>query len=331
MMNEVTKPVQWDAATAAINEAQTILVVSHVSPDGDAIGSSLGLANALRQMGKQVTVANDDGVPQYLQWLPGAESIVTEIPDGEFDLMISTDSSDEERTGVAGEYGRSHSKTVINLDHHPTNTYFGDIYLVIPSAVSATEIVQGWWQQAGIVINREIATPLLTGLVTDTNGFRVSSTSAQTLAVAQVLMQAGASLTEVTARTLDSMTYEELGLWKKILPTAELHGQVISASVRLSDYAPTGMDAGSTAGVVGFLNSVSEAMIAVVFKETEEGIKLSMRAKRGYNVAETALSLGGGGHIQAAGATVQGTLEEVQARVLPMLQEAAAKGKLEIV
>jgi len=144
-------------------------------------------------------------------------------------------------------------------------------------------------------------------------------------------MAAGASLTEVTARTLDSMTYDEFVLWKQILPTAELHGQVISAYVRMEDYALAGLDEGSTAGVVSFLIRITEAMIAVVFKETEDGIRLSMRAKRGYNVAEVALALGGGGHIQAAGATVPGTLEEVRARVLPMLQEAAAKGSLEIV
>ncbi len=322
---------QWDAATNAINEAERILVVSHIGPDGDAIGSSLGLTNALRQVGKQVVVANDDGVPPYLQWLPGAETIVSEVNGGEFDLMISTDSSDEERTGIAGEYGREHSKTVINLDHHPTNTYFGDIHLVVPTAVSATEIVQAWWQHAGIDIKRDVATALLTGLVTDTNGFRTSSTTTETLAVAQALMAAGASLTEVTARTLDSMTYDEFVLWKQILPTAELHGQVISAYVRMEDYALAGLDEGSTAGVVSFLIRITEAMIAVVFKETDDGIRLSMRAKRGYNVAEVALALGGGGHIQAAGATVPGTLEEVRARVLPMLQEAAAKGSLEIV
>lgn len=329
MKNE-TAP-QWDAATAAAREARRILVVSHISPDGDAIGSSLGLANALKGMGKEVIVANDDGVPAYLQWLPGADEIVSEITTGEFDLMISTDSSDEIRTGLAGEYGRAHSKTVINLDHHPTNTYFGDIHLVVPSAVSATQIAHEWWHRAEVEISREVAVPLLTGLVTDTNGFRVSSTNTETLAVAQKLMAAGASLTEVTARTLDSMTYDEFVLWKQILPNAELDGQVISTFVRKDDFELAGTADTSSAGIVSFLIRVSEAMIAAVFTETDEGIRLSMRAKRGYNVAEVALALGGGGHIQAAGATIPGTLHEVRSRVLPMLQEAAAKGKLDIV
>lgn len=331
MKNSAATSPQWAAATEAIRKAHRILIVSHVNPDGDAIGSSLGLANALKQRGKDITIANDDGVPPFLGWLPGADEIVTEVTSGEFDLMISTDSSDEIRTGNVGEYGRSHSMKVINLDHHPTNTFFGDVYLVVPTAVSATEIVLDWWQHAGMDISREVAVPLLTGLVTDTNGFRISNTTARTLQVAQILMEQGASLTEVTARTLDSMTYDELLLWKQILPTAELHGQVISAYVRLEDFAQAGVDDTSTAGIVSFLNRVEEAMISVVFKETEEGIRLSMRAKRGYNVADVAMALGGGGHIQAAGATVQGTLEEVRARVLEMLQEAAAKGTLEIV
>ncbi len=331
MTNSAGMSPQWAAATEAIRAAQRILIVSHVNPDGDAIGSSLGLANALKQMGKDVTIANDDGVPPFLRWLPGAADIVTEVTSGEFDLMISTDSSDEIRTGNAGEYGRSHSTKVINLDHHPTNTYFGDIFLVVPAAVSATEIVLDWWHHAGMDISHEVAVPLLTGLVTDTNGFRISNTTARTLQVAQILMEQGASLTEVTARTLDSMTYDEFILWKQILPTAELHGQVISAYVRLEDFALAGVADTSTAGIVSFLNRVEEAMISVVFKETEEGIRLSMRAKRGYNVADVATALGGGGHIQAAGATIQGTLEEARARVLEMLQEAAAKGTLEIV
>src|SRR5690349_12927277 len=112
----------WHEAAAAIREAQTIVIVTHVNPDGDAIGSALGMANALREMGKAVTVADDDGVPDYLEWLPGSDTVVTELSESRWDVMISTDASDEARTGNVGTYARANSLRVINLDHHVTNT-----------------------------------------------------------------------------------------------------------------------------------------------------------------------------------------------------------------
>lgn len=326
------KAPEWDRASAAVRAADSILIVTHISPDGDAIGSALGLANALRQQGKAVTVANDDGVPDYLQFLPGADTVVETLNGASWDVMISTDASDDTRCGAVGLFGMQHSQTVINLDHHVTNTYFGDIHLVLPSAVSAAEIVFDWWQRLGIDWNRDIAMPLLTGMVTDTIGFRVSSVTTRTLEIARELMDKGASLTEVTARTLDSKSYAELSLWKQVLPSAELDGEVIHVVVRQADIEAAGLDDPSVASLVGLLVQINEAMIAVVFKETPDNeVKISMRSKRGYNVAEVAFALGGGGHAQAAGATVSGTLDEVQARVLPMLHDAAAKGTLDIV
>jgi phosphoesterase RecJ-like protein len=324
-----TQP-QWNAATNAIRAAHTVLVVSHISPDGDAIGSSLGLANALREMGKTVTVANDDGVPDYLRFLPGAASIVTRLAEGRWDVMISTDASDEIRTGACGAYGRAHSQQVINLDHHITNTYFGDVFLVVPGAVSATEIVFDWWQHAGHPLSQAVALPLLTGLVTDTIGFRVTAVSARTLAIAQALMQAGASLPLVTARTLDTRSYRTVELWKQILPSVLMQGQIILATVRLSDLERAGLDHVTDGGMVSFLNTVDEALIAVVFKEQPETrVEISFRSRPGYDVAGVAIGLGGGGHKQAAGVTLPGTLAEVQARVLPLLQQVIDSSTLQ--
>jgi bifunctional oligoribonuclease and PAP phosphatase NrnA len=320
---------QWEEAAAAIRAANTILVVTHIRPDGDAIGSALGLANTLTQMGKTVTVADDDGVPEFLAWLPHADSVVKSVS-GEWDLLISTDASDEVRTGIVGEIGRSHSKQVINLDHHETNTYFGDIHLVAPTAASATEIVYGLWNIMGIRLDYEIAQPLLVGLVTDTLGFRTTATTAQTLGVAQKLLEAGASLTEATQRSLDLMTTNELLLWKRVLPTVEVYGEVVEAVIRQDDIAALGIEGFSTGGIVGFLRQIQEIRIAVVFLEEPDGIKVSMRAKPGYDVARVALALGGGGHKQASGVTLNMSLEEARAKLLPMLSEAAAKGKLQL-
>lgn len=322
----------WAGASAALSTAERVLVVTHLEPDGDAIGSLLGLMCGLRSLGKDVTAAVDGGVPAFLGFLPGTDEVRSKLDEGSWDLLISTDASDESRSGEVGRYGFSNSRTVVNLDHHATNTYFGDIHLVAPDAVSATQVVYDWLKQLGVMVNPPMAQALLLGLVTDTLGFRTSNVNAGTLKIAQELMSAGASLTEITARTLDRRTYDELNLWKRALPTVEMAGQVLHATVRQNDFIALGLEDATDAGLVSFLIQVEEAMIAVVFKEKSvDEIKISMRSKRGFDVAQVALRLGGGGHAQASGATVRGALEDVRGRVLDLLQQAVQSGSLRIV
>lgn len=328
----MTSTLKWTEASALIQNASSIIIVTHISPDGDALGSMLGMANLLREMGKDVTTAVDGGTPEFLAFLPTSESILSEVTEGDFDVFLSVDSSDEERTGKCGEYARLHSKKVINLDHHPTNTMFGDVFLVNPIAVSATEIVFDWIEFMQGHLTQEIAFPLLTGLVTDTRGFRTSNVNPRTMEIAQHLMSAGASLTEITARTLDTMSYQSFHIWKHAVGRAKLTDGVMHASVLHSDYARIGQQQANTSGLSSFLVQINDAMISVVFKETEEGqIELSMRCKPGFDVSQVAFALGGGGHKQAAGATIDGPLEDAKKRVLPLLREAVKLGTLTIV
>lgn len=325
----MTTLTNWNEAAAAVHSAQNILLVTHVSPDGDAIGSLLAMTNAVRAMGKTADAAVDGGVPDFLRFLPGAETVLSQLETGTWDLMISLDASDELRTGLVGVYGRANSAEVINLDHHATNTLFGDIHLVMPHAVSATEVVYDWLISMDVVIERSVAVPLLTGLVTDTLGFRTSNVKVRTLEIAQHLMQAGASLTEVTARTLDNRTFDGVTLWKHALATVQLEQQVISAVISQEALKQSSMNEPTDAGLVGFLVKVNEAMIAVVFKELADGrVEISLRAKPGYDVSQIAYGVGGGGHKQAAGATIPGPLSEAQARVMPLLFQAVREGQL---
>ena len=324
--------INWTKATETIDNAQTLLMVTHISPDGDAIGSLLGLANGLRERGKSPVLVVDGGVPGFLRFLPGSETVLAQLTEGEWDVMISLDSSDEARTGKAGDYGRAHSKTVINLDHHPTNTMFGHVHVVIPDAVSATEIVYRWLIEMNQPITRQIAVPLMVGLVTDTIGFRTSNVRSSTLEIAQRLMEAGASLTEVMARTLGSTPYQTIQLWKQVLPSVELDGGVIHATIHQQDYKKIESKEQSSGGLVSFLLTANEAMVSTVFTEVEDGrVELSFRCKPGFDVATLALSLGGGGHVQASGATIPGTIEQVKLRVLPLLRQVVASGSLIIV
>lgn len=320
----------WESAAQLVENSESILVVTHVSPDGDAIGSLLGMGNALRQLGKKVDVAVDEGVPDFVEFLPGADTVKPKLTVGEWDLMISVDASDEVRTGKVGAFGRERSKKVINLDHHATNTLFGDEQLVLSNAVSATEVIYRWLDAIDFPFTPEVSTPLLTGLVTDTLGFRTSNVTSDTLSIAQSLMECGASLTEVTERTLDTKSYLVVNLWKTALASAELYeGGVIAANVTQEDIKRAGLREVTDGGLVGFLVKVNEAMIAVVFKELADGkVEISLRSKPGFDVSEVAFGLGGGGHKQASGATIDGPLEEARKRVLALLIAAAKKGKL---
>lgn len=314
----------WATATQAVETASSILLVTHMNPDGDAIGSMVGLANAFRPRGKRIDMAVDDGLPVSLRFLPGADGIRPQLTSGEWDLMISLDASDEERTGVVGAYGRAHSKIVMNVDHHPTNTWFGSIYLIDTDVVSTTAIIEQWLTLMSVPMTQEIAIPLLTGLVTDTRGFRTSNVTPETLATAQRLMQTGASLADIIANTLDNIAYQVLELWKYVLPSMQIRHGVVSVSITQADLRQAGLNEMTDGGLVNLLASASEAAIAIIFKETDEGeIGLSIRSKPGFDVSGVALGLGGGGHKQAAGATIPGPMDAARERVLPLLYAVA--------
>ncbi len=318
---------QWQEVAAAIEAAESILLVSHFAPDGDAVGSLLGLAGALQAQGKNITSAIDGGAPPDLAFVPRSETILPALTRGKFDLMVALDSSDVGRVGVAGAYGLAHSQTVINIDHHPTNTCYGDIHLIVPSAVATTEIVFDLLNYLNLPLNLDIASALLTGLITDTHGFRISATKSRTLEIAQTLMLAGAPLARIMAQTLNRRPYAEVELWKRALPSAQLEGGVISAIITQADIKQAGLRRTGDGGLVTHLVNVAEAKVSVVFKELPGGkIEIGFRAKPGFDVASLAFQLGGGGHTLASGCTLAGSVEEVAARVLPLTQQVVAEG-----
>lgn len=318
---------QWQAAAQAIDGARSILLVSHIAPDGDAVGSLLGLSLPLKKAGKSVTAAIDDGVPQELRFIPHSETVLPVVDAGEFDLLITLDSSDLERIGCAGAYGMAHSKQVINLDHHPTNTRYGDIHLIVPEALAAVEIVYDFLDFLGADISQATAFALLTGLVTDTQGFRISATNSRTLKIAQDLMGKGAPLSQIMAQTLNRRTYEEVELWKQALPSVRLQDGLIYAAVSQSDMRKAGLDKAGDGGLVSYLVTVDKASVSIVFKELPKNeVEVGFRAKPGYDVGGLAFQLGGGGHTLASGCTMTGTLRQVQDIVLPLARQTIADG-----
>jgi phosphoesterase RecJ-like protein len=318
---------QWQQAADAIAGAQSILLVSHIAPDGDAVGSLLGMAGPLRDRGKRVTAAIDDGVPPELRFIPHSDIVRSAVDSGAFDLMITLDASDLERVGDNGAYGMANSRQVINLDHHPTNTRYGDIHLIVPEAVAAVEIVYDFLAHLGWRIAPSAAHALLTGLVTDTQGFRISATNGRTLAIAQDLMSKGVSLSQIMAQTLNRRSFNEVELWKVALPSVRLKDGLIYATIRQGDLRQVGLRKAGDGGLVSYLVTVDQAKISIVFKELpEEKVEVGFRAKPGFDVASLAFRLGGGGHTLASGCTLDGTVEQVEATVLALAHQAIAEG-----
>lgn len=316
-------------ALRLIDKAERLLVVTHVVPDGDAIGSLLGLGHILRRLGKaNIKLACDDGVPEKLAFLPGTEQVVQSV-EGPFDLVISVDCSDERRGGqiyYEAVYLANGRPPVINIDHHITNTDFGMVNIVLPDTVSTTEILLRLMKAWGVALDQAQAVCLLTGLITDTLCFRTANVTSGVMRVAAELMSAGADLAYITSQTVNRKPFESVRFWGTLLKSVKLEEGVVSVHVSAEERHAAGYRAAGDASVVSFLVTAWEADMAVSFVETDEGrVEISLRAKKGFDVSKVALALGGGGHPAAAGCTVDGPLESVLDQVLTMLKEARRK------
>jgi phosphoesterase RecJ-like protein len=319
-------PVQ--AAVELLQRAERVAVVAHIGPDGDAIGSLLGIGAVLRRLGKAATLACDDGVPPLYQFLPGAGAVVRR-PEGAFDLAVTVDCADFARGGAALAQIAVPERPLLNLDHHVTNTLFGTVNWVDPGANSTAEVVLALADALGLALDAEIATCLLTGLITDTQGFRTSSVNPRALRNAARLTEAGASAAQLAELTLNRRSLRSLCLWARALAEMRLEPDgLLWTHVTQAMRADCGIPEGGEANLTTFLLSAEEVCMSAVFIERRDGaVEMSFRAKPGYDVAVVAKQLGGGGHPPAAGSLIRGALPEVEARVLVELREALAAQK----
>jgi phosphoesterase RecJ-like protein len=309
-------------ATQRIADAERILIICHISPDGDAIGSLLGLGLALRPRKASVVMACADPVPEQYQHLPHADAIV-QAPQGTFDLVISLDCSDPQRMGSAYDAEALAGLPLLNIDHHKTNLFFGTENWVEPTAAATAQMLVSLLRALDIPFTVEVATCLLFGILTDTLGFRTPNTTPDIMQAAVELTRAGAPFSELTDRAFGHRPMGAVRVWALALQRMQLEGHILWSEItqemrRLAGYAADG-----DAGLVSFLGTADEADIAVVFSELKDGrVDVSMRAIPEYDISGVALSLGGGGHPQAAGCTLPGPLSVAQSRVLPLLEEA---------
>ena len=289
-----------------------ILVVSHVRPDADAVGSVLGLGLALRAAGKTVQMVLEDGSDNF-EYLPQYDTISRQ-PEGQFDMVIVVDCSDPDRVGhVLDDYG----KPDLVVDHHKTNLQFGEYNVVEPDQAATAAILYDAIPTWGLSFTPEVATSLLSGIVGDTIGFRTSNVDSQLLRRAAALMDLGADLANIYREELVLKSFTEARYWGAGLNRLELEDGLVWASLTLADREKIGYAGNDDADLVNVLSSVREAEIALIFIEQPQNqVKVSWRARPGYDVSGLAFSFGGGGHAAAAGADIDGSLNEVIQRVI---------------
>jgi phosphoesterase RecJ-like protein len=302
-----------DLARQTITQNEKFLVVSHLRPDGDAVGSVLGLGLALQSVGKDVLMVLEDGVPKSYRHLTGSEQIVKKA-DGEDRCTIVVDCSDQSRVdSVIPEDARP----VLNIDHHNTNLNFAAINVVDSGAAATCQMLAALLPAWGLPISREIAEALLTGIITDTIGFRVASTSPAVLRTAADLFERGADLPTLYAKALLTRSYEAVRYWGAGLSALKLEDRLLWTRLTLEDRRAVNYPGRDDADLVNILQTVEDADVFVIFIEQNDGtVKVSWRARPGFDVSQIALRFGGGGHKPAAGASIQGSLEEVIQKVL---------------
>lgn len=308
-----------NAIKSRLSTAQDVLVVSHVRPDGDAVGSLLGVGLALQQAGRKVQMVLTDGVPSAFKHLEGADQ-VRGSEEGTFDTFITVDCADFRRTG---KHFAGHSLPDINIDHHITNEKFGHLNLIEGEEVATSAILTKYLPAWGYEITKPIAAALLTGIITDTLGFRTSNVTPEAMRQVATLMESGVDMPELYMRGLVRRSYAAARYWGAGLTSLERKDGIVIGTLTLPDRKASGYSGSDDAELINVISSIDGFKVGMIFVEQAKNrVKISWRALQpGIDVSTVAAHFGGGGHAAAAGADVEGSLDEVKKTVLESTKE----------
>lgn len=306
-----------------IKKAENIVVLAHETPDGDAIGSCLAMKVALKQIGKNADVIIRE-IPKIFDFLPGRESIKSDSDIKKYDLAISLDCADLKRL-VGKEYFENAKQTIV-IDHHGSNMMYGDYNFVNPVAPACCQILIGMFQYFDIDIDKDLGTCILTGIITDTGGFRYSGVTPETFEFTADLLQKGVNVSEIYKRVLDTKTKANFELMKRTLNRMEFfeNGKITFTYITNKDLEEVNAEIGDHEGLVEIGRDVEGVEVSVFIRQKdndENTYKISMRSNEYVNVSDVCLMFGGGGHEKAAGAVMQGSIEQVKQKVINELKK----------
>lgn len=299
-----------------IEKAKDIVILTHECPDGDAVGSALAMYLTLKKLDKQVDVI----IPEYstvFAFLPGADEIKKEGKEESYDLAISVDVTGISRMNGFAKYFEN-AKTKIQIDHHQVNEMFADYNFVNPASPACAQNLIFIIEQLGVEINKEIGTCLLTGIITDTGGFKYEGVSAETFEFTSWLLTKGVNVSEVYKKVLQTKTRANFELRKLIMDRMEFlcDNKITFTYMTLADEKNVGAEPGDHEGLVEVGRDIEGVEVSIFIREMENGYKASLRSNNYVNVSDICIAFNGGGHRRAAGCNIYGTLEQSKERIM---------------
>lgn len=311
-----------DEILIEIKKAETIVILTHESPDGDAVGSALAMKLMLKELGKEADVI----IPEYSRmynFLPSADEIKEDSKIERYDLSISVDTATLKRL-TKNEHFVNAKKSIV-IDHHGSNNMYGDINYVNPAASSCCEILASMADYFGIKVSKDIGTCIMTGIITDTGGFRHIGVSPDTFEYTAELIRLGVDIPDIYKRTLRTKTKANFELTKRVIDRMELleNGKVSFTYINKQDELEVGAEPGDHEGLVDIGKDIEGVEVSVFIRQrdNENAYKASLRSQNDINVSDICLVFGGGGHPRAAGALIQGTVEEVKEKLMKEIKK----------
>lgn len=309
---------------------KTFLVAAHIHLEGDALGSELAMASLLRSLGKKAVIVNEDKAPEEYSFLPGLSAIRHEAGVPNYDAAVLVDCSDVSRIGRVQKYLKP-GRTLINIDHHISNTRFGGVNWVEPGASCACEMVYELYAALGVKVKKNDALCLYTGIVSDTGSFKYKATTSRTHMIASELLKHGLDVYGIQRRIYESMKPETIRGLGKIIATLNISddGKVAWLSVRNGLIRRDPTLAEQTDGIIHFARAIAGVEVAILFKETvaNREVRINFRSTGKADVNRLAQLFGGGGHKMASGATLRGAFKETMAKVVSEAQKIAPRAE----
>jgi phosphoesterase RecJ-like protein len=318
-------PQILDKIIEQIEKSRRLCVVGHIRPDGDCIGSQLAVTLALRALGKSVVCWNQDPVPDKYAFLDPEKLFQAPHRGHQFDTVIATDCASYERLGKTGK-AITQRKLLINIDHHLSNTKYGDVNWISAREASSGELIYRLLKVAGWKITPQIADCLFTAVSTDTGSFQYSTTKPVTYHTAGELVKLGANLELICDEVYQSYPLSRVRLLQHVYNKFHLtdENQIAYLWLKQKDFTRTGADRSETEGLIDHIRAIAPVVVAIVFEELEPDVtRISLRSKDPkINVNEIAAIFGGGGHSAAAGARIVGPPLSTQRRVVAAVKKA---------
>ena len=299
-----------------IGKANNIVILTHEMPDGDAVGSSLALYTGLKQLGKDVDVV----IPEYsktFEFLPNSKEIRKEGRSGTYDLAIALDCGDIKRLNGFANYFED-ANTRISIDHHSSNTMFADYNFVNPTAPACAQILVTVLEALGIIINKEIGTCLLTGIITDTGGFKYKGVTSETFEFVAELLNKGVNVSDVYKKVLQIVSKTRFQLMQIAINRLEFFedGKITFTYITKEDEEKVGAGNNDHDGIVEMGRDIEGVEISIFLRETDNGYKISLRSNEYVNVSDICLMFSGGGHLRAAGGNINLPFEQAKEKII---------------